>query len=64
MLECAEMIAEGALFRKESRGSHFRRDFPEKDKGRTPEHTVARFEGGHPKLTSAPVILDRIKPEA
>ena len=64
MLECAEIITKSALFRKESRGSHCRRDFPEKDKDQTPEHTVARFEGGRPKLYSTPVILDRIKPEA
>ena len=64
MVECAEIIAESALFRKESRGCHYRRDFPPKDKEQEPEHTVARFKGGRPKLNSAPVILDRMKPEA
>jgi succinate dehydrogenase/fumarate reductase flavoprotein subunit len=64
MLQCAEIIAESALFRKESRGFHYRRDFPQKDKEQKPEHTVARFEGSRLKLYSTPVILDRMKPEA
>jgi succinate dehydrogenase / fumarate reductase flavoprotein subunit len=64
MAECAEVITESALFRKESRGAHYRRDFPQKDKEQNPMHTVVRFEGGRPKLYSAPVILDRMKPEA
>jgi succinate dehydrogenase/fumarate reductase flavoprotein subunit len=64
MVECAEIIAESALFRRESRGFHYRRDFPKKDKDRTPEHTVARFVGGRLKIYSAPVVLDRMKPEA
>jgi succinate dehydrogenase/fumarate reductase flavoprotein subunit len=64
MVECAEIIAKSALFRKESRGSHYRRDFPQKDIEQKPMHTVVRFEGGHSKLYSAPVMLDRMKPEA
>lgn len=63
-VECAEIITESALFRRESRGCHCRRDFPQKDKEQTPEHTVARFKGGRPKLYSTPVVLDRMKPEA
>jgi succinate dehydrogenase/fumarate reductase flavoprotein subunit len=62
MVECAEIIAESALFRRESRGCHSRRDFPGKEQ--TPKHTVAQFEGGRLKLYSAPVVLDRMKPEA
>lgn len=64
MVECAEIIAKSALFRKESRGFHCRRDFPKKEEGQAPEHTVARFEGGRLKLYSIPVNLDRMKPEA
>jgi succinate dehydrogenase/fumarate reductase flavoprotein subunit len=62
MVDCAEIIAESALFRKESRGFHCRKDFPQKEQA--PEHTVARFEGGRLKLYSTPVTLDRMKPEA
>jgi succinate dehydrogenase/fumarate reductase flavoprotein subunit len=61
LVECAEIIAESALFRKESRGFHYRRDFPQK--GQIPEHTVARFQEGRLKLSSAPVILNRMRPE-
>src|SRR5262249_46543941 len=31
MLDCAEVIVEGALAREESRGAHARRDFPARD---------------------------------
>jgi L-aspartate oxidase len=38
-----------ALFREESRGAHFRRDFPERDDPRFRGHTL--LEGGAPHLT-------------
>jgi succinate dehydrogenase/fumarate reductase flavoprotein subunit len=64
MIECAQIVAESALFRKESRGCHYRRDFPQKDTGQTPQHTRARLLEGHPQLDAVPVVLDRMKPEA
>ena len=63
MVEAAEIIAESALAREESRGSHYRRDFPEKDDEKWLRHTVAKLEGGHLAIDSAPVVLDRMKPE-
>jgi succinate dehydrogenase / fumarate reductase flavoprotein subunit len=41
MLHLAEMIVEGALARKESRGSHFRVDYPERDDEQWLRHTLA-----------------------
>ncbi len=41
MLHLAETIAEGALARKESRGSHFRVDFPNRDDEHWLRHTLA-----------------------
>jgi len=38
LVETARLIAEGALLRKESRGGHFRSDFP---------HTVRKWRGRH-----------------
>lgn len=60
-LECAAIIAESALFREESRGFHYRNDFPQR-RG-IPQHTVARFENGKIKLSFSNVTLNRMKPE-
>jgi len=60
-IQCAEIIAESALFREETRGFHYRHDFPKKKD--IPEHTLARFEDGKIVLSSFPVFLERMKPE-
>jgi succinate dehydrogenase / fumarate reductase flavoprotein subunit len=41
MLHLAEVIVEGALTRKESRGSHFREDYPNRDDEHWLRHTLA-----------------------
>jgi succinate dehydrogenase / fumarate reductase flavoprotein subunit len=41
MLHLAEAIVEGALARKESRGSHFRVDYPNRDDQRWLRHTLS-----------------------
>jgi succinate dehydrogenase/fumarate reductase flavoprotein subunit len=64
MIECADIIAESALFRKESRGCHYRKDFPQADIEPGPQHTRARFLDGRPQLDAVPVVVDRMKPEA
>jgi succinate dehydrogenase/fumarate reductase flavoprotein subunit len=63
MIEGAEIIAKSALFREESRGFHYRKDFENKDNKKWLKHTVARFEEGRLRIDSAPVVLDRMKPE-
>jgi len=42
MLDTAKLIIGGALFRKESRGHHFREDFPETDNKNWRKHTLVR----------------------
>jgi succinate dehydrogenase/fumarate reductase flavoprotein subunit len=64
MIECAEIIAESALFRKESRGCHYRADFPKWDTGQPPQHTRARLQDGRVALDRVPVAIDRMKPAA
>jgi len=57
MLRLAEAVAEGALARKESRGSHFRRDFPGRDDTRFLAHTIAGLKDGKIQISYKPVTL-------
>ena len=63
MIEGAEIIARSALYREESRGFHYRKDFPARDDKRWLKHTVVRLKEGQITLDTAPVVLDRMKPE-
>lgn len=46
MLDVAEMICRGALTRQESRGHHYREDFPERDDDNWLAHTMIKKENG------------------
>jgi succinate dehydrogenase / fumarate reductase flavoprotein subunit len=51
LLACSEAIAVSALARKESRGGHFREDFPDKDAAfGSFNHVVRKGQGGRPEL--------------
>ena len=45
LLWLAEVIARGALARTESRGSHFRTDYPARNDGQWLKHTLAQLDG-------------------
>ncbi|HEX2515264.1 MAG TPA: FAD-binding protein [Chloroflexota bacterium] len=65
MVDVAEAVAASALAREESRGSHARRDFPERDDDRFLAHTMAyRQPGGPPRLEYLPVRITRWEPQA
>jgi succinate dehydrogenase / fumarate reductase flavoprotein subunit len=57
MFELAEVVAMCALAREESRGSHFRTDFPERDDTTWLVHTMAYRGADGPKLEYVPPIL-------
>lgn len=61
MMLIAESVALGALERRESRGSHFRPDFPTRDDDRFLRHTMAYLRDGRTVLEYAPVTQGRFE---
>jgi succinate dehydrogenase / fumarate reductase flavoprotein subunit len=64
MLELAEIIVRGALARTESRGSHYRLDYPKRDDVNWLQHTLARWTPEGPELIYKPVTITMFPPEA
>jgi succinate dehydrogenase / fumarate reductase flavoprotein subunit len=65
MLELAEVTTLSALNRKESRGAHARRDFPERDDERYLANTMAAYlPDAKPKLSLRPVRITHWQPQA
>jgi len=64
LCDLAEVIAKSALRRTESRGAHFRPDFPERDDARWLTHTFARRTSDGPALEAGEVRAGRLAPEA
>ncbi len=64
MLEFSELIVDGAMAREESRGAHFRNDFPTRDDNNWLKHTLAfRTEDGGHELRYKPVTITKYQPE-
>jgi succinate dehydrogenase / fumarate reductase flavoprotein subunit len=59
----AEVLVAGGLARKESRGSHFRRDFPTRDDANFLKHTLATYSPEGPKLSYKPASITKYQPE-
>ncbi len=62
-LDIAEVVVAGALGRRESRGSHYRTDYPKRDDVRWLRHTIAIYTIDGPRLSYADVRLGYFKPE-
>lgn len=64
MLDLAQAVAGGALAREESRGSHSRTDFPERDDPGWLKHTLALWSPEGPRFEYKPVVITRFEPQA
>ena len=64
MLKLAEVLVVGSIQRKESRGAHYRADYPERDDANFLRSTVARFDPdtGRPDLSLQPVETGLVPP--
>ncbi len=63
MIDLALAISEGALERRESRGSHFRTDFPQRDDENFLKHTCAHFTPEGPRIGYKEVEVSRWQPK-
>jgi succinate dehydrogenase / fumarate reductase flavoprotein subunit len=63
LLDVAETIVSSALARQESRGAHYRSDFPKRDDIHWLTHTLARRTPGGPALQYEPVTVTQFPPK-
>ncbi len=63
MLDVAEVLVEGALARKESRGAHFREDFPKRDDPNFLKHTLAYLGPRESNSAYKPVTITKFEPK-
>lgn len=64
MLDLAKVITKGALLRNESRGAHYKPDFPERNDKDWLKTTMARYNENGPQISYAEVDTRFIAPRA
>jgi succinate dehydrogenase / fumarate reductase flavoprotein subunit len=64
LLDLAEVITRGAIYREESRGAHFREDFPNRDDKNFLVHTMTRCDKDRgPRIFTKPVVITQFEPK-
>jgi succinate dehydrogenase / fumarate reductase flavoprotein subunit len=63
LLECAEATVAAALARTESRGGHYREDFPDRNDADWLKHSLAFKREGGPDLRYKPVTITKFQPK-
>jgi succinate dehydrogenase / fumarate reductase flavoprotein subunit len=63
MINYSIFIVNGALARKESRGAHYREDFPTRDDKNFLKHTIAYMNNGKIDIEYMEVTMTKYKPE-
>jgi succinate dehydrogenase / fumarate reductase flavoprotein subunit len=63
LLDLCELIASGALARAESRGAHYRTDFPTRDDKNWLVHTFSRKGEKGPRFDTGKVAITRYQPQ-
>lgn len=62
MVHLLEASTRSALFRTESRGVHYREDFPETDNDRWLQESVVKLKGGAISITKRPITISTFTP--
>jgi succinate dehydrogenase / fumarate reductase flavoprotein subunit len=63
LLDLAEATTLAALTRRETRGAHYRTDYPERDYDNWTKHIIINYHPGEPVINYEDVVITMFKPE-